>query len=183
MLGQFFGFEGRIGRGSWWLGQLLVWMFLGLAIAIILATKNSGGGPGNIVIMSLVSLACSIAGLVVSVCSTVKRYHDRDKSGWWWFTGLVPFLGLWQWIECGFCSGEDAPNRFGPPPGAGRRAASLSNEISDLATSSSGRLSKLDDDYIANYAKKMALQQAAQQSVAASAPNQNFSARPAFGKR
>jgi uncharacterized membrane protein YhaH (DUF805 family) len=91
--------------------------------------------------------------------------------------------GIWLIIECGMLPGDDADNDYGPMPGGERRKAALGAEISSLAATSSGRLANLDDDYIANYAKKMAQQQATQQSVVTSAPSQNFSARPAFGKR
>jgi uncharacterized membrane protein YhaH (DUF805 family) len=52
-------------------------------------------------------------GLVLSV----KRWHDRNKSGWWVLVNLVPVVGwLWQLIECGFLRGTTGPNRFGQDP-------------------------------------------------------------------
>jgi uncharacterized membrane protein YhaH (DUF805 family) len=179
MLGQFFGFEGRVGRGTWWLGYLLSVFLLVIAWALIAAAQT--GGLGGNIAMNLFSLACSLAAMVVSVCVTVKRYHDRDKSGFWWFIGLVPFLGLWQLIECGFCSGEDAPNRFGPPPGSATRRADLESEIGGL--SSSGAMSKLDDNYMADYARKIALQQAEAQARSAQPTLGGGNAAPVFGKR
>jgi hypothetical protein len=47
----------------------------------------------------------------------VKRWHDRDKSGWWVLIGLIPVIGgLWMIIECGFLKGTEGSNRFGPDP-------------------------------------------------------------------
>jgi len=47
----------------------------------------------------------------------VKRWHDRDKSGWFILVVFIPFIGwLWQFIECGFLEGTQGPNRFGPSP-------------------------------------------------------------------
>ncbi len=61
----------------------------------------------------LLGLAAAWAKLAV----LVKRWHDRDKSGWWILIILIPFIGwLWQLIECGFMEGTQGPNRFGPSP-------------------------------------------------------------------
>ena len=44
----------------------------------------------------------------------VKRWHDRDKSGWWVLIGLIPVIGAcWTIIECGFLKGTEGSNRFG----------------------------------------------------------------------
>jgi len=47
----------------------------------------------------------------------VKRYHDRDKSGWWVLIIFLPVIGaLWYLIECGFLRGTDGNNAYGPDP-------------------------------------------------------------------
>jgi uncharacterized membrane protein YhaH (DUF805 family) len=47
----------------------------------------------------------------------VKRYHDRNKSGWWILIVFVPVIGgLWYFIECGFLRGTPGPNTYGPDP-------------------------------------------------------------------
>lgn len=47
----------------------------------------------------------------------IKRWHDRDKSGWWVLIGLVPLIGpIWAIVETGFLPGTDGPNQFGADP-------------------------------------------------------------------
>ena len=47
----------------------------------------------------------------------VKRWHDRDKSGWWVLIVFIPIIGLcWTVVECGFFKGTEGANRFGPDP-------------------------------------------------------------------
>ncbi len=47
----------------------------------------------------------------------MKRYHDRNKSGWWVLIVFVPVIGgLWYLIECGFLRGTPGPNNYGPDP-------------------------------------------------------------------
>ncbi len=177
MLGQFFGFEGRLGRGSWWLGQIFAGVLVALAFGLLAIVAGPNSNPFMKIAVSLMSLAGSIASMVVSVCVTVKRYHDRDKSGFWWFIGLVPIIGFWQIIECGFCSGDDGDNRFGSPPGSEQRRADLGKEISALAASN-GKLAK-DDNYSADYAKNLM-----QKNLPpTSSFGQSSGAKPAFGKR
>lgn len=58
-----------------------------------------------------------LAAIWAKLAVTVKRWHDRDKSGWWILIGLVPVIGwLWQLIECGFMEGTPGDNRFGRSP-------------------------------------------------------------------
>jgi uncharacterized membrane protein YhaH (DUF805 family) len=184
MLTALFGFSGRIGRGGWWFAQLVGILIIGLLFAGALALHDpqkavQNKDPAFLILLLIALLLIS----TVNICSTVKRYHDRGKSGFWYFISFVPFIGgIWQLIECGFCSGEEGDNQYGPPPGAGRRMESLNREVSGMAASS-GALSKLDDDYIANYAKKIAMQQATSQMAAASGFGQNPGAKPTFGKR
>ena len=48
---------------------------------------------------------------------TVKRYHDRGKSGWWYLIQFIPIIGpIWAFVELGFCSGDDGDNDYGDGP-------------------------------------------------------------------
>ena len=50
-------------------------------------------------------------------CLTVKRYHDRGKSAWWYLIQFIPIIGgIWALVELGFCSGDDGDNEYGDGP-------------------------------------------------------------------
>ncbi len=52
----------------------------------------------------------------------IRRWHDRDKSGFWTFIGFVPVIGqVWMIVELGFLPGSDDNNRYGPSPKAETR--------------------------------------------------------------
>jgi uncharacterized membrane protein YhaH (DUF805 family) len=54
---------------------------------------------------------------LIAIIVQVKRWHDRDKSGWWVLINFIPLVGpLWTLIECGFIKGTTGENRFGPDP-------------------------------------------------------------------
>lgn len=60
---------------------------------------------------------CVLLLIWFQTCMEVKRWHDRDKSGWWVWIALIPVIGsFWVLIECGFRRGTEGPNRFGAQP-------------------------------------------------------------------
>ncbi len=68
-----------------------------------------------------------IALIWPSLAISVKRRHDRNKSGWWMLLWMVlsaiPYVGilasLWCLVESGFLAdGTQGPNQFRPRPRA-----------------------------------------------------------------
>ena len=104
-----FQFDGRINRAKFWwgAGALIVgYIILGVVNALI----DSGAIQG---LLFLVYLAFIWPSLAISI----KRWHDRDKSGWWVLIGFIPIIGpIWALIETGFLEGTSGPNQYGPDP-------------------------------------------------------------------
>ena len=104
-----FKFDGRINRGKYWLGILTIYVVV-WAVAIIAALTNS-------------TFLWVVAGIIIliaiwpSLALQVKRWHDRDKSGWWILIQLIPLVGaIWALVENGFLAGTPGPNQYGPDP-------------------------------------------------------------------
>ena len=115
----FFQFDGRINRAKLWLGIVIL-----VVVEAIVSAIFARGDSGLLGIGSLISLALLWPWLAVSI----KRWHDRDKSGWWVLIGLIPIIGwIWAFIELGILEGTRGPNQYGPDP-LGRGVAD------DLAT-------------------------------------------------
>ena len=53
--------------------------------------------------------AFSLVTFIPHVMYGIRRLHDTNRSGWWW---LVPIVNLIFWAQ----AGDEAENRFGPPP-------------------------------------------------------------------
>ena len=104
-VGKLFGFDGRIGRGGYWLITIVT--SLGYIVGFLLLMMGSVG----LVLGGVLFLVA----FLVSFATQTKRWHDRDKSGWWWLISFVPFGGLWMLIELGFLGGTPGANRFGLP--------------------------------------------------------------------
>jgi uncharacterized membrane protein YhaH (DUF805 family) len=166
-----FSFRGRINRARYWQAVLIVfcWMiFLG-ALTVGAVVLLGGTGPIKLGVGSeeilklfdpasyrslrladvpvlLFETAGSVLLLWVFFATSVKRLHDRDKSGWW----LIPFFALpslynhfaawlpdvfvldlllalsifvfliWGFVELYFLRGSRKTNRFGSDPLAPR---------------------------------------------------------------
>ena len=110
-----FGFRGRLPRKAFWLYGVV-----GLSLAQLLAYALLGiAGAADRLAEGLSTLLVAWPSLAI----TIKRWHDRDKSGWWTLINLIPVVGtLWTLVECGFLRGTAGANRFGPNPlqGGGR---------------------------------------------------------------
>ena len=117
-----FGFHGRANRAKFWLVALgifvvevIIFAALGGTTAMSTdpqqAMANMGPGVG------IVLFVFGIVALWISIAVAVKRYHDRNKSGWWVLIVFVPIIGgIWYLIECGFLRGTPGPNDYGPDP-------------------------------------------------------------------
>ena len=67
--------------------------------------------------VGLFSSIFALLVLIPAILVYIKRFHDRDKSGWWVLIVLMPIIGaIWMLVELGFLAGTPGPNRFGPPP-------------------------------------------------------------------
>ena len=59
-------------------------------------------------------LALVLPGLAVQV----RRLHDIDYSGAWWFIAFVPLAGVIVLIVFWATEGTRGPNKYGPDPKA-----------------------------------------------------------------
>ncbi len=72
-----------------------------------------GGGVLGFLIWLIVYPSTAYLGLALNA----KRWHDRNKSGWWSLLGLIPVLGLFLIVfELGCYKGTSGPNKYGPDP-------------------------------------------------------------------
>ena len=106
-----FSFNGRIGRGPYWC-VFLIWLVIyGVLLGVTEASAGSSGSPN--LILALIFLAFALASIWPMLAVQVKRWHDRNKSGWWVLIAFVPIIGgLWVLVECGCLPGIDEGNRF-----------------------------------------------------------------------
>ena len=117
-----FSVQGRANRAKFWLVALGIAVVEVILFAVILGGAAMSGDPEKIAaamgpVASIVILAFVVIATWISVAVAIKRYHDRNKSGWWVLIVFVPVIGgLWYLIECGCLRGTPGPNAYGPDP-------------------------------------------------------------------
>jgi uncharacterized membrane protein YhaH (DUF805 family) len=110
----FFGFDGRIGRVTFWAVQVpllvLFWLY-GQHVDPLLArwfpySVFEGLTAALVLAAPLIWVQCAIV---------IKRCHDRGKSGFWALLLFIPVIGLlWLLIDCGLlppATGKDLTPR------------------------------------------------------------------------
>ena len=127
-------FSGRSRRKEYWMFTLFLVLVTAVFVALMFAggllammAADSGGpveAPGPLFWIGAVPLCLFfLATLLPSVAVGVRRFHDRDMSGWWYLgfivLGLIPYIG-WIASIAGIVitvlPGTPGPNRFGPDP-------------------------------------------------------------------
>jgi uncharacterized membrane protein YhaH (DUF805 family) len=107
---QYAGFQGRAQRSEYWY-WLLFCVLVGLVGGFIFGFI--GGILGTRVPALVFQWVLTAAILLLSIAVAVRRLHDVDRSGWWYFLVFLPLVGpiiLIVW----FCTpGTRGPNRFG----------------------------------------------------------------------
>ncbi|MGA0609843.1 DUF805 domain-containing protein [Caldimonas sp. KR1-144] len=101
-----FGFKGRIPRKTYWIWGVVVLVAFSVFASLLLGILGIDEWAASV----LVNLAILWPAFAVSV----KRWHDRDKSGWWLLINFIPLVGwIWALVENGFLRGTAGANRFG----------------------------------------------------------------------
>ncbi len=129
----YLSFEGRTNRQPFWLGLLgltiVAWILEFILFAVFGASMMPVMDPNATQEMAAAAASEAMGKMMVplgilfllilwpSLAIYTKRWHDRDKSGWWSLIMFVPVIGgIWLLVECGFLRGTDGPNRFGEDP-------------------------------------------------------------------
>lgn len=104
-----FSFVGRIPRRIYWVGWSANWgWFLPYLFMVVYLLDDS-------LLRRALILASYLPFFYIALALMVKRWHDRNKSGWWVFIYFVPVIGpLWLLLETGFGAGTFGPNEYGP---------------------------------------------------------------------
>ena len=164
-----FRFEGRINRAKYWLAGLIIICWMIFALTLLDGIGGAFGIGGHRLAINIFGISASLeptsdapmspAGWFPSVitipmtvllawcyaATSIKRLHDRDRSGWWLvpfvvFPGLVGRFGdrfgdlpggsyavallgvvafvlyTWAFVKMYLLSGSPRTNRFGADP-------------------------------------------------------------------
>jgi uncharacterized membrane protein YhaH (DUF805 family) len=137
-LSHLMSLQGRTGRLGFWRVYLLNAILTAISFVLIIVVAMVGGWLAAPLVLLLP------VTVWIMIAASIRRLHDRNKSGWWLAIFVAPLyvalflveiwsgngaaidLGLvlvtvaglvltvWGWVEIGFLRGRTEPNRFGP---------------------------------------------------------------------
>ena len=120
-LRRYADFSGRSQRMEFWMFSLFcVLISSALLIFGFNFSRDDGEdltGLNTLFLILLVGFA--LFTLIPSIAVTVRRFHDQDKSGWFYLLGFIPYVGGLILLVFMCIEGTPGPNRFGPDPKAG----------------------------------------------------------------
>jgi len=120
-------FSGRASRAEYWcfvLFQFLVGLALvgaTMGYAIYAVTLAEYGIPTPDMIgdlqswMAIIQVVMFLLLTVPGLSSLIRRLHDTDKSGWWFFISFLPLIGALILLYFVVQPGTARRNRFGQP--------------------------------------------------------------------
>jgi len=100
-------FSGRARRAEYWyfvLFSAIASIVLGIISAVIWDK------------IAILSMMYSLAILIPTLAVVVRRLHDVGKSGWWWFIGLIPIIGIIWLLVLMIIDSNPGDNKYGPNP-------------------------------------------------------------------
>jgi len=100
----FLSSQGRINRQRFWQGYVTLVI---LDFVILMFMSGFALNLGLIVTLAL---------LYPTIVLSIKRAHDRDRSGHFLWLSLIPLVNFWVLIEIGFLEGTQGDNQFGKDP-------------------------------------------------------------------
>ncbi len=122
MFTYFLSPKGRFRRRDYWFGILVVMIILALGLSADFVFRDvemiPTGTPGEYT-LEPAPLFLGLAGVLIlwpCLAMGIKRWHDRDKSGWFVLLGMIPIVNLYAYFSLLFLPGTRGLNRFGPDP-------------------------------------------------------------------
>ena len=112
---NFVNFSGRSGRSEYW-----YWMLFYILACIGLSILGAilGGLVSDMIGLVLLCVFL-LAVILPSFAVMVRRFHDLDKSGWWFLVSLIPVIGTLVFLYFMVQPSDENENRFGPVPEPG----------------------------------------------------------------
>ena len=96
-------FRGRASRSAFWWFALLQFI-----VYTVISWISDWSRPVGIILDIIIGIPLIVAGISVAV----RRLHDTDRTGWWWWIGWVPFFGWIVLLVFYLLRGTPGPNRY-----------------------------------------------------------------------
>lgn len=143
-LRNYVNFKGRSTRAQYWQFVLVVVLML-----VAAAFLDSIFSTSTFRRQRTLTLIVGLAHFVPFVAYSVRRLHDTDRSGWWYFVNAIPFGQIVFVVFMGIPS-TPGPNRFGAAveptaPGASLNGGSYGQPMPSQPSTAAAPEAKIDN--------------------------------------
>ena len=112
-LKKYFIIKGRASRSEYWFLQLL---FTPLAMYVGFWSDPVSAGTIDPPPLYILSTIIVMLLFIPSITSQIRRFHDKDKSGWFILINIIPLVGWLIALVMLLDKGTPGKNRFGEYP-------------------------------------------------------------------
>jgi uncharacterized membrane protein YhaH (DUF805 family) len=96
-------FRGRASRSAFWWFTLLA--IIAYVVVSIITNQSKVAG-------TILDIVVGIPMWLANLSLTVRRLHDANHTGWWWWIGFVPIVGWIVLLIFYLTPGTPRPNRY-----------------------------------------------------------------------
>ena len=111
---KFSDFSGRAQRAEFWAFSMINYAVM--LLLILLGTFFSGENLTGGIVPLIPYIVFFIIIIIPTISVTVRRLHDIDKSGGWFFIQLIPTIGTIVLIIFACTDGTTGDNKYGADP-------------------------------------------------------------------
>lgn len=104
-------FQGRARRSEYW--WFALFSLVASVVAAVLDNLLFNRAYGSYGVFGVI---VTLGLIVPSLAVAWRRLHDTDRSGAWYFIGLIPLVGTIILLVFLCTDSKPQPNRFGPSP-------------------------------------------------------------------
>jgi uncharacterized membrane protein YhaH (DUF805 family) len=97
--------RGRASRSAFWWFELLA--VIAYAVVSVISDYSTVAGV-------ILDIIIGVPMVVTSIALAVRRLHDADHTGWWWWIGWVPLIGWIIVLVFYLQPSTPGPNRYSP---------------------------------------------------------------------
>ncbi|WP_186647129.1 DUF805 domain-containing protein [Fluviispira vulneris] len=110
-LGKYASFKGRASVSEFW---YFILFYYAITLIPILLVLIIGKNERDILLILIFSVVGAFGLLPPYISVSVRRLHDMNKSGWWYFVYLIPYIGFFIFIIMSSLPGTKGKNRYDP---------------------------------------------------------------------
>jgi uncharacterized membrane protein YhaH (DUF805 family) len=112
-ISELFIASGRMGRLRFFLS--VVTILAGVGVFVIITDSISNTAVGRLIAPFFIIFVLIVPNCMVAF-QVIKRLHDFNRSGWYYFLVLVPIVNIILWLLLFFKPGTAGANDYGADP-------------------------------------------------------------------